>query len=127
MKRTTKKNGATARMVKGKLVDAEGFEILGGAGGEPQIGEVIEGTYGGVVRTLKARKKGAPPIPFYAVGARELLGGAVLRARIEGGKVAVGDFLRVIRLEDAPKKPGQNPAKLYDVRVKRAVRRGRAN
>jgi hypothetical protein len=54
------------------------------------------------------------------VGGRSILGGTVLRSRIEEGKVQVGDTLKITRLEDAKKKPGQNPAKLFDVRVKRA-------
>lgn len=104
----------------GKVFDAEGFEVLGGGvGTEMQIGEVVEGAYGGITRTMRSRQKGKPPIPFYQVGARQLLGGTVLRARIEDGKVMPGDFLRVTRLEDAPAKKGQNPAKVYDVRVKR--------
>ncbi len=104
----------------GKVVDSDGFEVLGGGvGTEMQVGEVVEGVYGGVTRTMPSRQKGKPPIPFYQVGARQLLGGTVLRDRIEGGKVKPGDMLRVTRLEDAPAKKGQNPAKVYDVRVKR--------
>jgi hypothetical protein len=104
----------------GPVIDEDGFEVLGGGSGtEMQIGEIVEGTYGGVTRSMPSKQKGKPPIPFYQVGARQLLGGTVLRQRIEDGKVKPGDFLRVTRLEDAPAKRGQNPAKLFDVRVKR--------
>ena len=103
------------------VIDDEGYEILGGGNGqEMQIGEVVEGTYLGVTRTLPSKQKGKPAIPFYSVGGRSILGGTVLRSRIEEGKVQVGDTLKITRLEDAKKKPGQNPAKLFDVRVKRA-------
>jgi hypothetical protein len=114
-----KKMAAFKLPKQGGIVDDDGFEILGGSSQEIQIGEVIEGVYGGVTRSMPSRKKGQPPIPFYQVGARQVLGGTVLRQRIEEGKVKPGDTLRITRLEDAPAKRGQNPAKLFDVRVKR--------
>ena len=105
------------------VLDDDGFETLGGeAGQEMAVGEVVEGKFQGVTRTLPGRKKGTT-IPFYTVGNRSILGGTVLRTRIEealaAGKLKVGDLMRVTRLEDAKKKPGQNPAKIYRVQVKR--------
>lgn len=108
------------RAKDGKVYDDDGFEVIGGGvGKEMQVGEVVEGVFGGVVRTQPSKQKGKPPLPFYQVGDRQLLGGTVLRSRIEEGKVKPGDYLRVTRIEDAPAKRGQNPAKVYDVRVKR--------
>jgi hypothetical protein len=106
---------------KGSTVkDDDGFEVLGGGNSNGlEIGEMVEGVYGGVVRTMPGKKRGSDPIPFYQVGTRVLLGGTVLKKRIEEGKVKPGDMLRVTRLEDAPAKRGQNAAKLFDVRVKR--------
>lgn len=101
-------------------VDADGFEILGGGSGAAiEIGEVVEGVFEGVIRTMPGKGKGKSPVPFYGVGGRSVLGGAVLKQRIEDGKVKPGDYLRILRLEDAPAKRGQNAAKLFDVRVKR--------
>lgn len=109
-----------AFQVKGNvIVDDDGFEVLGGGSGQQiEIGEVVEGIFGGIVRTMPGKKKGQS-VPFYQVGTRQILGGTVLKSRIEEGKVKVGDMLRITRLEDAPPKRGQNAAKLFDVRVKR--------
>ena len=105
-------------------VDEDGFELLGGGQGkEMAIGEVVTGVYGGVVREMPGKRKGTK-VPFYQVGDRALLGSTVLKSRIEEAikakKLKEGDELRVTRIEDAPKKPGQSPAKLYEVRVRRA-------
>jgi hypothetical protein len=105
-------NGKTA-------IDEDGFEIIGGSNAPIEIGEVVEGEYCGVVRHLPPKRKGQAPLPVYRIGARDVLGGTVLKQRIEDGKVKPGDTLRITRLEDAPAKKGQNPAKLFDVRVKR--------
>lgn len=122
-KATTKSDpvtGETFTVRDGKTYDAEGFEIVGGSGGkEMAIGEVVEGVYGGVVRTMPGRKKGSK-VPFYQVGDRALLGSTVLKSRIEDGKITEGDFVRVTRLEDGTAKKGQNAAKIFEVRVKRA-------
>jgi len=101
-------------------VDEDGFEILGGDQSPLAVGEVVMGVFGGVVRHLPAKKKGQAPLPVYRVGTRELLGNTVLRDRIEKGEVKEGDTLKVTRLEDAPAKKGQNPAKMFAVGVKRA-------
>jgi hypothetical protein len=105
-------------------VGDDGFEMLGGAvGKEMAVGEVVTGVYAGVVREMPGRRKGTT-IPFYQVGDRTLLGSTVLKSRIEEGerleKLHVGDTVRVTRIEDAKKKPGQNPAKIYLVEVKRS-------
>lgn len=115
------KETKVAKGAPGPVVDADGFEIIGGGdGAEMAVGEVVEGLFGGITRSLPAKKKGQPPLPIYAVGTRTLLGGTVLRARFEEGGIKVGDLVRVTRLADAPKKPGRNPAKLFQVGVKRA-------
>lgn len=116
-----KKLAAKAKTRDGKpvIVDGDGFEVLGGGSGQQiEVGEIVEGVFGGIVRTMPGKKKGQS-VPFYQVGARQVLGGTVLKSRIEEGKVKVGDILRITRLEDAAPKRGQNAAKLYDVRVKR--------
>lgn len=121
--KTKGKNRKQARATKPNI-DEDGFELLGGGQGkEMAIGEVVTGVFGGVVREMKGKRKGTV-VPFYQVGDRALLGSAVLKSRIEeamkAGKLKEGDELRVTRIEDAPKKPGQSPAKLYEVRVRRA-------
>lgn len=118
-KKNGKSNGATA-----PHIDEDGFETIGGSvGKELEIGEVVTGVFGGIVREMAGRKKGTK-IPFYLVGDRALLGSTVLRNRIEEGiklkKLSVGDEVRVTRIEDAKRKPGMNPAKLYTVGVRRA-------
>ena len=105
-------------------IDDEGYEILGGGiGKEMAIGEVVVGTYGGIVREMPGKKRGTS-IPFYQVGDRTLLGSTVLRDRFEqgekSGKLSIGDTVRVTRVEDAPAKRGQNAAKVFEVAVKRA-------
>jgi hypothetical protein len=132
MARTKKTNGksnvdsVTGEKVKGthatngKILDEEGFEILGGGVGvEVQIGEVVEGIFGGVIRNMAGAKKGTS-VPFYQIGARSVMGGTVLRTRIEEGNVLPGDFLRITRMPDGKSKKGQNAPKIFDVRVKRA-------
>lgn len=112
-----KKNSAPTR---GPVVDDEGYEILGGDSSAMAVGEVVEGVFGGVVRNLPAKKKGVPPVPVYQIGARTVIGGTVLRDRIEKGKVKEGDYLKVTRLEDGAAKKGQNAPKMFAVGVKRA-------
>jgi len=113
------KKVSLGRVANGGIVyDEDGFEVLGGGGQAIEIGEVVEGIFAGVVRNMPGKKRGQS-VPFYQVGSRQVLGGTVIKSRIEEGKVKVGDFLRITRLEDAPAKRGQNPAKLFDVRVKR--------
>lgn len=107
----------------GVLIDEDGFEQLGGGvGTEMAIGEVVTGEFGGVVRVMPGKRRGSS-VPFYQVGDRTLLGGTVLKNRIEegmkAGKLKEGDTIRVTRIEDAKAKRGQNPAKLYTVGVKR--------
>jgi hypothetical protein len=114
-----KQNGANVSSSGGPVTDEDGFEVLGGDQTPLQVGECIVGTFGGIVRTMPGRRKGTE-IPVYQIGTRSVLGTAVLINRITEGKVSVGDTLKVTRLEDAAAKKGQNPAKLYDVRVKRA-------
>ncbi len=119
-KRASKKTAP----VNAPNVDEDGFELLGGGvGKEMAIGEVVTGVFGGVVREMPGKKKGTR-VPFYQVGDRALLGSTVLKSRIDeamkAGKLKEGDELRVTRTEDAAKKPGQNPAKIYEVRVRRA-------
>lgn len=114
----TKKSKAP-RNTSNVIVDEDGYEILGGSSEEMQIGEVVEGVFHGVVRTMAGLKKGTT-VPFYQVGARQILGGTVLKNRIEEGKVKEGDMLKITRVADAKKKPGREPAKMYQVRVKRA-------
>lgn len=109
-----KKRAATA------IKSTDGFELIGGGGGEIQLGEVVTGVYGGVVRTLPAKRKGQPPLPIFLIGDRTVLGGTVLRQRFEEGKVKEGDTVRLTRLEDAPAKAGHNPAKVFKVEVKRS-------
>lgn len=124
-KKNGKKNGAIdpvtgepeQRTSGAPIVDDEGFEIIGGDSTPMQIGEVVVGVYGGEVRSFKGRKG---QVPIYQIGARTIMGGAVLTNRIKDGKVEIGDILKVTRIEDAPAKKGQNPAKMYEVRVKRA-------
>ncbi len=101
----------------GKQLDEDGFEIIGGDSTPLQVGEMVEGLYGGVVRSLKGKKGNVPVIQ---IGTRTILGNVVLMSRIKDGKVNEGDTLRVTRLEDAAKKPGRNPAKMFAVAVKRA-------
>lgn len=106
------------------ILSDDGFETIGGATGqEMAIGEVVTGVYGGIIRTMPGKKRGTS-IPFYLVGDRSLLGSTVLKSRIEEGeklgKVTRGCIMRVTRLEDSKKKPGQNPAKVYKVEVKAA-------
>lgn len=109
-----------ARNTKAKQVDNDGWETLGGGEGtEPEIGEVIEGVFYGSPRSLKPLAKGQKGAPIYLIGERSLVGGAVLRMRIEEGKVAVGDKLEVTRLPDLPAKKGQSAGKNYKVRVQR--------
>lgn len=122
----TKIDSVTGEKVKGnhatngKVLDDEGFEILGGGVGvEVQIGEVVEGIFGGVVRSMSGAKKGTS-VPFYQIGSRSVMGGTVLRTRIEEGNVQPGDLLRITRMPDAKPRKGQNAAKIFDVRVKRA-------
>jgi hypothetical protein len=116
-KAIAKKQTVTPR---GVVIDEDGFEVLGGGNGQAmEVGEIVEGPFGGIARTLPGKKKGQI-VPIYQIGARQVLGGTVLKSRIEEGKVKVGDVLRITRLEDAPAKRGQNAAKLFDVRVKRA-------
>lgn len=107
------------------VLDDDGFETLGGeAGTEMAVGEVVTGPFGGIVRSMPGKKRGQE-VPFYQVGNRTLLGGTVLRTRIEdarkAGKLKEGDIMRVTRLEDAKAKRGQNAAKIYRVQVKRSV------
>jgi len=99
-------------------VDDEGFEIIGGDSAPMAIGEVVEGVFGGVVRTIKGRKG---QVPVYQVGTRTILANAVLKSKIEDGKVQEGDYLRITRLEDGTAKKGQNPPKMFQVGVKRAA------
>lgn len=108
------------------FVDEDGFEVLGGDQSEIAIGEVVTGEFRGILRYLPAKRKGQPPLPIYGIGARSVLGGTVLRNRIEEGRIVEGDTLKITRLADAAAKKGQNPAKLFDVRVKRAARQGNA-
>lgn len=103
------------------FIDEEGFEVLGGDQSEIGIGEVVTGEFRGILRHLPAKRKGQPDLPIYGIGSRSVLGGTVLRNRIEEGQVKRGDTLRITRLADAAPKKGQNPAKLFDVRVKRAA------
>jgi hypothetical protein len=120
----SKKNGKRkSDPVTGETISDDGFEMLGGGvGKEMAIGEVVVGKFGGVVREMPSKRKGET-VPFYQVGDRTLLGSTVLRSRIEeglkSGKLEVGDTMRVTRIEDAAKKRGQNPAKVYTVEVKR--------
>ena len=112
------------------VIDDEGFEVIGGDNSEMAVGEVVIGVYGGIVRYLEPLKKGGERLPVFQVGTRTLLGGTVLRNRIADGKVAEGDLLKITRLPDGKKKPGQNAPKLFAVAVKRAgggKRRGRAS
>jgi hypothetical protein len=115
------KKAAAARSTK--ATGGDDWELLGGEGGtEMEVGEVVIGVYGGITRYHTPKGKGKKtPIPFYQVGDRALLGGAVLKARIEEGQILPGDELEVTRLEDADPKPGQSPAKIYKVRVRRVV------
>jgi hypothetical protein len=108
------------KSTKGPVMDDDGFEVIGGDNSPMAIGEVIVGEYGGVVRTLPAKRRGAPPVPVYQIGSRTVLGNAVLKARIEDGKVKEGDILKVTRLEDGTAKKGQSAPKLFAVGVKRA-------
>jgi len=102
-------------------VDEDGFEILGGDSSPMGVGEVVQGPFKGVARFIKPKRKGAAPVPIYQIGARTVMGSAVLKERIESGKVQEGDYLKVTRLEDGTAKAGQNAPKMYDVRVKRAT------
>lgn len=108
---------------QGKVSD-DGFEMIGGGGGgtEMAIGEVVTGVYGGIVRTMPGQKRGTV-IPFYDVGGRALLGGTVLRNRVEEaiklGKLKEGKVVRVTRVEDGKKRRGQNAPKVYTLEVKR--------
>lgn len=103
------------------FVDEDGFEIIGGDQSEIAVGEVVIGEFRGVLRTLPAKQKGKDPVPVYGIGPRAVIGGTVLKTRIEDGQVRPGDILKITRLEDAPAKKGHNAAKLFDVRVKRAT------
>ena len=121
MTKKASKGIGTSPSRKGTVnVDADGFEVLGGGTGAAiEIGEVVEGIFEGIIRTMQGKKKGQGPVPFYGIGGRAVLGGTVLKQRIEDGKVKPGDYLRILRLEDATAKRGQNAAKLFDVRVNR--------
>lgn len=119
-----KNKGSKSNGTTGPVIDDEGFELLGGGRGkEMALGEVVVGIYGGVVRSMKGQRKGTT-VPFYQVGDRALLGSTILRSRIEEAtkakKLREGDILKVTRIEDIKAKPGQSPAKNYEVRVKRA-------
>jgi hypothetical protein len=113
-----------AKKVKGKTagpgtapVDDDGFEIIGGDSAPMAVGEVVEGVFRGVVRSLKGRKG---PVPIFGIGTRTILGNAVLASKIKDGKVQEGDYLRVTRLEDGTAKKGQSAPKMFQVGVKRA-------
>jgi len=116
MAKSKKRNGAPT-------MSDDGFETIGGAAGQEMgIGEVVTGVYMGVVRTMPGKKRGTV-VPFYQVGDRALLGSTVLKSRIEEGiklgKVKEGKTtVRVTRLEDAPAKRGQNPAKVYKLEAR---------
>lgn len=101
-------------------VDEDGYEIVGGQSQGLEIGETCEGVFHGIPRSMPSRRKGQPDVPFFLIGSRMLLGSTVLRNRIEEGQVQVGDYVKVTRLEDGSAKKGQNAAKIFDVRVKRA-------
>lgn len=115
-----KKSKKTVAPKRGPALDDEGFEIVGGDNSPMQVGEVVEGIFGGVVRNLPSKQKGKPPVPVYQIGSRTIVGAAVLRNRIDDGKIAEGDYLKVARLEDGTAKKGQSAPKMFDVRVKRA-------
>ena len=109
--------------VTGEVTSDDGFVMLGGGvGKEMAIGEVVVGKFEGVVRSMPGRRKGST-VDFYGVGGRPLLGSTVLASRIEdgikAGKLAIGDIVRITRLEDGEKKKGQNAPKIYTVEVKR--------
>lgn len=114
------KKGQRGSKEASAALDEEGFEILGGDNSPLAVGEVMEGKFRGIVRALPNKRKGQLPIPVYGVGARTIIASTVLADRINGGNVKEGDYLRIIRLPDAEAKKGQNAAKLFDVRVKRA-------
>jgi len=121
MRKSKKANGKSQTT---PVIDDEGFELLGGGQGkEMALGEVVVGVFAGVVRSMKGQRKGTT-VPFYQVGDRALLGSTILRSRIEEAikakKLREGDTLKVTRIEDIKAKPGQSPAKNYEVRVKRA-------
>jgi len=100
-------------------LDADGFEIIGGDSAPMAVGEVVEGVYGGIARTVPGAKKGQL-VPIFQIGTRTIMGGAVLASKIRDGKVEEGDYLRVTRLEDGTAKKGQNAPKMFQVGVKRA-------
>jgi hypothetical protein len=99
-------------------VDEDGFEIIGGDSAPMGIGEVVEGVFGGVARTIKGRNG---QVPIYQIGTRTIMGTAVLQSKIKDGKVQEGDYLRVTRLADGTAKKGQNAPKMFQVGVKRAA------
>ena len=116
---------ADVKLVDGKLVDEDGFEVVGGDNAPLAVGETIVGPYAGVVRTMPSTRKGKPPIRVHGFGARSILGGAVIERLIGDGKVKVGDMCKLTRLADGVAKKGQNAPKLYELRVKRgSTRRG---
>jgi hypothetical protein len=112
-----RKKQNTKNHTVGAGVDEEGFEIIGGDSAPMAIGEVVEGVFGGVVRSIKGRKG---MVPIFQIGTRTILGNAVLASKIKDGNVKEGDYLRVTRLEDGTPKKGQNPPKMFQVGVKRA-------